>query len=63
MGKPSIFSREYEKKMRKRRRNTIIISLAILVVIAGIIIKVIYNPIDYTNIKKNIQAWIDSDST
>ena len=63
MGKPSIFSREYEKKMRKRRRNTIIISLAILVVISGIIIKVMYNPIDYTNIKKNIQAWIDSDST
>lgn len=63
MGKPSIFSREYEKKMRKRRRNTIIISLAILVVISGIIIKVVYNPIDYTNIKKNIQAWIDSDTT
>ncbi|OOM75535.1 hypothetical protein CLPUN_32060 [Clostridium puniceum] len=63
MGKPSIFSKEYEKKMRKRRRNTIIISLGILVVILGIIIKVIYNPIDYTNIKKNIQAWIDSDTT
>jgi hypothetical protein len=49
--------------MRKRRRNTIIITLAILVVISGIIFKVIYNPIDYTNIKKNIQAWIDSDTT
>lgn len=63
MGKPSIFSREYEKKMRKRRRNTIIISLAILAVISGLIIKVICNPIDYANIRKNIQAWIDSDTT
>lgn len=63
MGKPSIFSREYEKKMRKRRRNTIIISLAILAVISGLVIKVICNPIDYANIRKNIQAWIDSDTT
>lgn len=63
MGKPSIFSREYEKKMRKRRRNTIIISLAILAVISGLIIKIICNPIDYANIRKNIQAWIDSDTT
>ena len=63
MGKPSIFSKEYEKKMRKRRRNTTVISLAILAVISGLVIKVICNPIDYTNIKKNIQAWIDSDTT
>jgi hypothetical protein len=63
LGKPSIFSREYEKKMRKRRRNTIIISLAILAVISGLIIRVICNPIDYANIRKNIQAWIDSDTT
>ena len=28
-----------------------------------LIVKVSYNPIDYTNIKKNIQAWIDSDAT
>ena len=62
MGKPSIFSREYEKKMKKRRRNIIIISLAIILVIAAMIAKVADNPIDYTNIKKNIQAWIDSDS-
>jgi hypothetical protein len=49
--------------MRKRRRNTIIISLAILAVISGLIIKAIWNPIDYSNVRKNIQAWIDSDTT
>jgi hypothetical protein len=62
VGKPSIFSKEYEKKMKNRRRNSIIISLAILLVISALIIKVIYNPIDYGNIKGNIQAWIDSDN-
>ena len=63
MGKPSIFSKEYEKKMKRRRRNIIIISLTIVLVISALIIKVVCNPIDYTNIKKNIQAWIDSDTT
>ena len=63
MGKPSIFSKEYEKKIKKRRKNIIIISLAIVLVMSTLIVKVSYNPIDYTNIKKNIQAWIDSDAT
>ena len=49
--------------MKRRRRNAIIISLTIVLVISALIIKVICNPIDYTNIKKNIQAWIDSDTT
>lgn len=63
MGKPSIFSREYEKKIKKRRRNIIIISLTIVLVISAIVIRVVCNPINYSNIKKNIQAWIDSDTT
>ncbi len=63
MGKPSIFSREYEKKMKRRRRNIIIISSIILLVISTLIVKIVSNPIDYKNIKNNIQAWIDSDTT
>lgn len=63
MGKPSIFSRQYEKKMKKRRRNVIIISLAIALAIAAIAVKVANNTIDYASIRKNIQAWIDSDAT
>jgi len=62
LGKPSIFSREYEKKMKKRRRNVMIISLAIVLAISALVIKVVCNPIDYMNIKQNIQAWIDSDT-
>ena len=63
MGKPSIFSREYEKKMKRRRRNVLIISLAIVLVISVLIIKVVCTPVDYKSIKANIQAWIDSDTT
>lgn len=63
MGKPSIFSREYEKKMKKRKRNAIAVSLVIILIMSVIAFKAIRNPVDYTNIKKNIQAWIDSDTT
>jgi len=63
LGKPSIFSREYEKKMKKRRRTVLIISFTIVLVISVLIIRVVCNPIDYSNIKSNIQAWIDSDTT
>ena len=62
VGRPSIFSKEYEKKMKNRRKNLIIISLTIVLVISALIIKVVCNPIDYKNIKGNIQAWIDSDA-
>jgi hypothetical protein len=63
LGKPSIFSREYEKKMKRRRRNVILILLFILLAIFAITIKFVATPINYANIKKNIQAWIDSDNT
>ncbi|MDU5723165.1 MAG: hypothetical protein E6Z86_13640 [Clostridium butyricum] len=63
MGKPSIFSREYERKMKKRRRNIIIFSLIIVVLACATILKFVYNPVNFSKIKANIQAWIDSDTT
>lgn len=63
MGKPSIFSKEYQKKMKRRKKNVIIVSLGIIVFLAALIVKFAYHPIDYSNIKQNIQAWIDSDTT
>ena len=62
LGKPSIFSSKYEKKMRKRRRNITILSLIIIlaVVLAGA--KLIYNPINFSKIKQNLQAWVESDT-
>ncbi len=61
MGKPSIFSSKYEKKMKKRRRNITILSLIIIltVVLAGA--ELIHNPINFSKIKQNLQAWVESD--
>lgn len=63
MSKPSIFSREYERKMKRRKRNTIVILLLVVVVISAVALKFTYAPIDFTNIRANIQAWIDSDTS
>lgn len=62
LGKPSIFSSEYEKKMRKRKRNIIILTLAIILVVGSIAAKLIYNPINTSKVKQNLQAWVDSDT-
>ena len=63
LGKPSIFSREYEKRMKKRKRNMVVICLIIFALIVAVSVKFVYNPINYASIKENIQAWIDSDTT
>lgn len=63
MGKPSIFSKEYEKRMKKRKRNMAVICLIIFALIVAVAVKFVYNPINYASIKENIQAWIDSDTT
>ncbi|WP_315078956.1 hypothetical protein [uncultured Clostridium sp.] len=63
MAKPSIFSREYEKRMKRRKRNFLIIFIIISVVVAISMVKVLGNVTDYSNVKQKMQAWIDSDST
>ena len=63
MSKPSIFSKEYERKMKRRKRNTIAILVLIIVVVSAVAIKFTYAPIDFSNIRQNIQAWIDSDTS
>ncbi|NFG63312.1 MULTISPECIES: hypothetical protein [unclassified Clostridium] len=62
MAKPSIFSREYEKRMKRRKRNFLIIFIIISLVVIISMIKVLGNTTDYSNVKQKIQAWIDSDS-
>ena len=63
MGRPSIFSREYERKMKRRKRNFMFFSLIIIVLACAAALKFVYNPVNFGNIKANIQAWIDSDTT
>lgn len=61
MAKPSIFSRDYEKKMKSRRRKTILFIFVIVVAIISIFLKVNMEDTDFSEVKANIQAWIDSD--
>lgn len=63
MSKPSIFSREYERKMKRRKRNTIAILALIIVVVSAVALKFTYAPIDFSSVRQNIQAWIDSDTS
>ncbi|MGL5151485.1 MAG: hypothetical protein ACRC7N_13040 [Clostridium sp.] len=60
MGKPSIFSRDYEKKMKKRRRNLIILLISVLITIGALAINFNVNPIDFSSIRDKLQAWVDS---
>lgn len=63
MGRPSIFSREYERKMKRRRRNIIFFSLIIVVLACAAMLKFIYDPVNFKNMRASIQEWIDSDTT
>ena len=63
MGKPSIFSKDYEKKMRKRRRRIIITSIFIVLIllIGAVSLKLTISKVDMHEIRNSLQAWIDSD--
>lgn len=62
MSKPSIFSKDYEKLMKKRKRKIIIFCFLGVCVIGGITARLIYKPINFTEVKNNLQAWVDSDT-
>lgn len=61
MAKPSIFSRDYEKKMRRRKRRFFLLFFLIIVIVLGIFLKVSFSDTDFSQVKDKIQAWIDSD--
>ena len=61
MAKPSIFSRDYERKMRKRRRRIFLIVFLVIILVGGIFIKMNMKNFDYSELKAKIQAWVDSD--
>lgn len=61
MGKPSIFSRDYERKMKKRRKRIASISILISLIVGIILLKLISNNVNGEVIRNRIQAWVDSD--
>lgn len=63
MGKPSIFSKDYEKKMRKRRKRIIITSIFVVLIllIGAVSLKLTISKVDMQEVRNSLQAWIDSD--
>lgn len=63
MAKPSIFSKDYERKMKKRKIK-ITIGVILAAIITGILIyKLKIEDMDFSNVRSKLQAWVDSDST
>ena len=61
LAKPSIFSRDYEKKMKRRRRRTLITILILVIVSIIVFFKFYLKDTNFSEFRSNIQAWIDSD--
>ncbi|WP_244835268.1 hypothetical protein [Clostridium sp. BJN0001] len=62
MGRPSIFSKEYEKRMKRRKKNITLIVVVLLLAVLVVGIKFLIKPIKTSNIRDKLQAWIDSDA-
>lgn len=60
MAKPSIFSRDYEKKMKKRRKVITLTIVLAIVIVGALIFQFKIKNMDFTNVKAKIQAWVDS---
>lgn len=61
MGKPSIFSRDYDRKMKERRKKIGIISIIISLIVGILLLKLVSNNVNNEAIRNRIQAWVDSD--
>ena len=63
MSKPSIFSKDYERKMKKRKRMIVLITVISICVVGVIIFNTNIKKLDFTNVRASIQAWVDSGKT
>ena len=61
MRKPSIFSRDYERQMRKRRKRIFLISILSVFLIGTLFIAVAVNSINMETLRNKVQNWIDED--
>lgn len=62
MGKPSIFSKNYEKKMKIRRRNTAIVIVVIILFAVSLFLFGGIGTIKWSNIKSGINRWLAYDN-
>lgn len=63
MAKHSIFSRDYERKMKRKRRRSILIILAVVLIVILSFIKFEVINMDFSNFRQRLQAWVDSGKT
>lgn len=61
MRKPSIFSRDYERQMKKRRRRIFLISLLVVLVMGTLFATIAMNSINMETLRNKVQNWIDED--
>lgn len=61
MRKPSIFSRDYEKMMKKRRKRITLIAVLGVLLIGFLFLKVAMNSINMETLRNKVQSWIDED--
>lgn len=61
MRKPSIFSRDYERQMRKRRRRIFLISSLVVFMMGTLFITIAINSINMETLRNKVQNWIDED--
>ncbi len=61
MRKPSIFSRDYERQMRKRRKKIAIISILGVLLIGILFLKIAMNSMNMETLRNKVQNWIDED--
>jgi hypothetical protein len=59
--KPSIFSRDYEKQMKKRRRRIVLISILGVFFIGFLFMRIAMSSINMDSLKNRVQNWIDED--
>ena len=62
MRKPSIFSKDYERKMKARRKKIMVTVLILILALALIFTKVLASELKFDNLKVKIQTWIDSEN-
>ena len=63
MAKPSIFSRDYERKMKKRKKRVILTIIIIALIVVCVAFKFIISDLDFSNVRAKLQAWVDSGKT
>lgn len=63
MAKPSIFSRDYERKMKKRKKRVILTIIIIALIVVFGLFKFVISDLDFSNVRAKLQAWVDSGKT